>query len=529
MVVFLFRVLFFLFFVFFFSFSFGAPNWSNSFIDVNFFSSSDVSGFGSGPVDVNFVSGDVQTGLWSNSSFDLNVGVFFPEKVIRVCNFNGIQDDFELGVDCGNDVCPACAPVASCNDGIQNQGELGVDCGGPCPACGVSAPASSGGGGGGGGPAGGSPVAIRELKVEPLSVGVPSTISFLVANGLPNPYSFLAVVQIFKGNVLEFSFEQSVPTVFSGRVVRVVVSEKWVPSDDSQRRLVVSLYSPDRSKRYDFVEKNLFFFKEEIAKLVVDEFSKVLVISPGEVGFFGIKVKNVGSVEVKDLNVILEGLPYSWYSFDQEKRSLLPSESAYFVLKLNVPLDAEKRSYLVAFRVFGTNAFVDFSSTLSVIEPSAVDVIFRDVVVEDVYVGGKGRIRGVIFNPSSNSLHLVVSISAPSGWSFLETEKDIFLGAGEEKEFFFDFVAPSFSGVETLSVSAKRKDSFAFASGSNEVVKRFFVIVKSPDSDFISLALRFSDFDLLMVFIILSIGFASLFVGLWRLKRKFFIIPKRKF
>ncbi|MEM4391092.1 MAG: hypothetical protein QXU92_03415 [Candidatus Diapherotrites archaeon] len=528
MVVFLFRVLFFLFFVFFFSFSFGAPNWSNSFIDVNFFSSSDVSGFGSGPVDVNFVSGDVQTGLWSNSYFDLNVGVFFPEKVIRVCNFNGVQDDSETGVDCGNDVCPVCAPLASCNDGIQNQGELGVDCGGPCSPCGVST-STSAGGGGGAGPSGGSPIAIRELKVEPLSVGVPSTISFLVANGLPNPYSFVAVVQVFKGNSLEFSFEQPVPTVFSGRVVRVVISEKWIPSDSSARRLVVSLYSPDKSKRYDFVEKNLFFSQEQVARLVVEDFSKVLVISPGEVGFFGIKVKNFGNVEVRDLNIILEGLPSSWFSFDQEKKSLLPNESAYFVLKLNVPLDAEKRSYLVAFRVFGNNAFVDFSSTLSVIEPSAVDVIFRDVVVEDVYVGGKGRIRGVIFNPGSDSLHLVVSVSAPSGWSFLETEKDIFLGAGEEKEFFFDFVAPSFSAVETLSVSAKRKDSFVFASGSNEVVKRFFVIVKSPESDFISLSLRFSDFDLLMVFIILSIGFASLFVGLWRLKSKFFIIPKRKF
>jgi len=53
---------------------------------------------------------------------------------------DGIQNEGELGVDCGGP-CPACP---SCADGIQNQGETGVDCGGPCPACTASTPATAG-------------------------------------------------------------------------------------------------------------------------------------------------------------------------------------------------------------------------------------------------------------------------------------------------------------------------------------------------------------------------------------------------
>ncbi len=50
------------------------------------------------------------------------------------CN-DGIQNQGELGIDCGGP-CPVCLPPpTTCSDGIQNQGEDGIDCGGPCPAC----------------------------------------------------------------------------------------------------------------------------------------------------------------------------------------------------------------------------------------------------------------------------------------------------------------------------------------------------------------------------------------------------------
>ncbi|MGV8168615.1 MAG: Ig-like domain-containing protein [Candidatus Nanoarchaeia archaeon] len=65
----------------------------------------------------------------------------------RECNYtptcyDGIQNQGELGIDCGGP-CAACMvekepekeKEPTCDDGIRNQGEIGVDCGGPCPVC----------------------------------------------------------------------------------------------------------------------------------------------------------------------------------------------------------------------------------------------------------------------------------------------------------------------------------------------------------------------------------------------------------
>src|SRR5689334_1199644 len=48
---------------------------------------------------------------------------------------NGVQDPFELGVDCGGFCKTACPEAPRCDDGIQNGTETGVDCGGSCGAC----------------------------------------------------------------------------------------------------------------------------------------------------------------------------------------------------------------------------------------------------------------------------------------------------------------------------------------------------------------------------------------------------------
>ncbi len=71
---------------------------------------------------------DLKKDFWENCTY------------VPTC-YDGVQNQNELGVDCGGP-CPACAAVEenktitpTCQDGIKNQGELGVDCGGPCPAC----------------------------------------------------------------------------------------------------------------------------------------------------------------------------------------------------------------------------------------------------------------------------------------------------------------------------------------------------------------------------------------------------------
>ena len=51
------------------------------------------------------------------------------------CNSNGIQDNGEIGIDCGGGGCFNCPVAPTCFDLIQNQGETAIDCGGPCTAC----------------------------------------------------------------------------------------------------------------------------------------------------------------------------------------------------------------------------------------------------------------------------------------------------------------------------------------------------------------------------------------------------------
>ena len=54
------------------------------------------------------------------------------------CNDNGMEDNGEMGIDCGGGGCPACSGGGGCNDnGMEDNGEMGIDCGGGgCPACG---------------------------------------------------------------------------------------------------------------------------------------------------------------------------------------------------------------------------------------------------------------------------------------------------------------------------------------------------------------------------------------------------------
>lgn len=58
-----------------------------------------------------------------------------PSAASSTC-FDGIQNQGELGLDCGGPCSKSCP---SCVDGILNQNEGGVDCGGPCPVCGAQA------------------------------------------------------------------------------------------------------------------------------------------------------------------------------------------------------------------------------------------------------------------------------------------------------------------------------------------------------------------------------------------------------
>lgn len=70
----------------------------------------------------NILVSDVDYGLFVLAVDPLNNGT---------CS-DGIQNQDELGVDCGG----VCTPCGSCTDGVQNQDETDVDCGGSsCPAC----------------------------------------------------------------------------------------------------------------------------------------------------------------------------------------------------------------------------------------------------------------------------------------------------------------------------------------------------------------------------------------------------------
>ena len=62
---------------------------------------------------------------------ELGVDCGGPCRPCGTC-FDGIQNNDEEAVDCGGSYCEPCV---SCSDGVQNFGETGVDCGGPCSPC----------------------------------------------------------------------------------------------------------------------------------------------------------------------------------------------------------------------------------------------------------------------------------------------------------------------------------------------------------------------------------------------------------
>lgn len=71
-------------------------------------------------------------GIKNQGEEDIDCGGLFCD-VCKTC-FDGIFNNFEEEIDCGG---PFCVPCKNCFDGIQNYGELGVDCGGPCEPCGT--------------------------------------------------------------------------------------------------------------------------------------------------------------------------------------------------------------------------------------------------------------------------------------------------------------------------------------------------------------------------------------------------------
>ena len=74
-----------------------------------------------------------------NAWYD-NVYLHKEVFVLPTCS-DGIQNQYEIGVDCGG-VCQPCIEFVpgTCNDGVQNQDETGEDCGGVCAACTLGPP-----------------------------------------------------------------------------------------------------------------------------------------------------------------------------------------------------------------------------------------------------------------------------------------------------------------------------------------------------------------------------------------------------
>lgn len=491
---------------------FSADNWSNGTIDINFAHESEVGGFASNQAyDVNVVSDYGPTGKLFGI-FDLNIGVFFPDPVSApVCNNNGVQDGAETGVDCGNNICPACAPSPGGGEG-------------PAPS---AATAQSGGGGGGGG-GGGPRVNVKDITLAPLEKGVPSTISFLVSNGAPITLTLLTLTEIRKDGALEYSYEQEVPAVFSGRAVKVTLAKQWTPQSDGQRTIDVTLFSFDKSKKYDVGERIFSVGATSTSELLVEEFQKEMSVNLGEASFFGIKIKNSSALDAKSMKLMLEGIPAEWYSVEQEKQDLAPFDSMYFILKVSVPVDAQKKRYPVSLRAASDRSFVDFAGSLAVTEPADNGIIFKDVGVESVTVKEKGKIKAVIFNSTKDDETVVVSLSTPPGWVVAQNGIEVFIKSGEEKEVEFSFVAPDSSGVENVALVVKKKTSGGAFEGDS-VTKKFFVMVKPEVSDGNSVVLSLQQGDLLWIGGAVVLMLAGLAGAAYYFRDRLIFIPGRKF
>lgn len=111
----------------------------------------------SNPMDTNLVAyydtyssnvGDYNgyNGCWGSYPFlpsgailgsDRSTGLYVLETSVNLTTdcYDGLQNEFERGIDCGG----FCKPCATCNDGILNGDETGIDCGGstcnPCAPC----------------------------------------------------------------------------------------------------------------------------------------------------------------------------------------------------------------------------------------------------------------------------------------------------------------------------------------------------------------------------------------------------------
>jgi hypothetical protein len=147
------------------------------------------------------------------------------------------------------------------------------------------------------------------------------------------------------------------------------------------------------------------------------KYKKIAVLRevvPGQIVVVGVKVKNEGATEQKDMVLTVSGVPDSWLSTSVGSISLQPSESKGFNVAVTPAADAKPGDYKVAIKL--KNAAIeaeDFFVLRIRLVPADYDkpIVTRQVIIDKEV--GKTDVNIIVSNPYRNYTRVDVTEDIP--------------------------------------------------------------------------------------------------------------------
>ncbi|HOZ35764.1 MAG TPA: hypothetical protein PLK55_02170 [archaeon] len=214
-----------------------------------------------------------------------------------------------------------------------------------------------------------------------------------------------------------------------------------------------------------------------VGEIAIIEYPTDMTIIQGDYGFYTLRIKNIGSIDLSDIKLTIEDLPESWWEIQQEKTILSPNEEGSFVIKLKAPMDAEVKDTLVKFKISSKEDTRLRESILRVLEKSLAEIRFVDVKVSPIKVNGYGEIEFIIQNMSLYDQNITATLLVPRDWQIEDSDQAIILKGGETKRIIFVVNASYISGVRDLVFVIKNNTGQRFKTGEDKLFKQLMVIV----------------------------------------------------
>ncbi|MCK4808228.1 MAG: hypothetical protein KAS90_01265 [Candidatus Aenigmarchaeota archaeon] len=137
-------------------------------------------------------------------------------------------------------------------------------------------------------------------------------------------------------------------------------------------------FSDDDSDMYDDLDQIPVYEKDY--SINIESYNKEINIVQGWTDITGVRVRNNGNLEIKNITLILTGIPTSWYNITPKMYEVMPSgNSTLFLIEYKIPAGSKSGAYPFTL-VANSNEIVTDKIGRLVVFTSIEDLIRQDII-----------------------------------------------------------------------------------------------------------------------------------------------------